>query len=280
MATYNLSEKSYPLLHYWIKLGYASRGCLYAIIGTLALLVALNIGGDLVNTREAIKQLLQQPYGFTLVWALAVGILGYSLWRFAQSTYDIDDHGISPKGLAVRAGLLMSGLTHTVLAVWAFLLPLDKTGDSKSGNNGVLNSTVNSLSDQTPFTASEIMTVVFVALGIVLIIVGIAHVFKGWTERFDRYIDFPPQHKPWMKKLCHFGLSVRGVVWIVLGGIVTHSAWVSHHAQNKTIADALRTLQDTIFGGILLMVVAVGLVAFANYSFIEALYRKIQLPDV
>lgn len=72
---------------------------------------------------------------------LFVGLLGYSAWRFVQAIKDTDGHGNEAKGIVVRASLLISGLIHLGLAVWATSKLIPGTGSSaQDTQQGFLNS--------------------------------------------------------------------------------------------------------------------------------------------
>lgn len=113
------------------RAGYFSRGLVYTIIGLFAILAALGAGEN-KNTKGALETLLQQPFGTIIVALLIIGLVGYTIWRLVQSLLDTDDHGYSPKGLAVRAGLLSSAATYAILAIYAVSL----IGLTSSGSGG------------------------------------------------------------------------------------------------------------------------------------------------
>ncbi|BBM05980.1 hypothetical protein HAALTHF_42110n [Vreelandella aquamarina] len=51
-----------------------------------------------------------------LLGVIALGLVGYAVWRTLQALQDTDHHGSGTKGLAIRGGLLVSAVTHTFLA--------------------------------------------------------------------------------------------------------------------------------------------------------------------
>ena len=118
----------------WIKklarAGYASRSLVYFIIGLFAILSGFGKSGE-TDSKGALRLLLEQPFGKALVGVLIVGLSGYVLWRLIQSLLDTDSHGWSPKGLAIRGGLLASAVTYAVLTIYALsLLGVLPSGDS------------------------------------------------------------------------------------------------------------------------------------------------------
>src|SRR6476619_1625154 len=70
----------------WLsRAGFVARGLIYLIIGVLALKVALGHGGKLTNQQGALHTVAHQPFGKLLLTLLAVGLGGYSLWRFVRA---------------------------------------------------------------------------------------------------------------------------------------------------------------------------------------------------
>ena len=109
----------------WLKplarTGYFARGMVYTIIGLFAVLAAIG-SGENKDTKGALETLLGQPFGTVLIALLIIGLVSYAVWRLFQSVMDPDEHGTKPTGLAVRAGLLASAFTYTVLAFYALSL--------------------------------------------------------------------------------------------------------------------------------------------------------------
>ena len=128
------------LPEHWIKplarAGYFARGTVYVIIGLFALLAAVG-SADSKDGKGALEALLEQPFGSVIVWLLIVGLAGYVIWRVIQSVFDTDRHGIGPRGLAIRGGLLASAITYATLAVFALSLLGVFSGGRNGGSGGI-----------------------------------------------------------------------------------------------------------------------------------------------
>ena len=88
------------LRHPWVeklaRLGYLAKGVVYAVVGVLALQVAFGQGGEMTDTRGALASLARETWGTVLLAVLAVGLMGYVLWRVVQAWMDPDDKGTGP----------------------------------------------------------------------------------------------------------------------------------------------------------------------------------------
>src|SRR5215210_5934662 len=70
----------------WLaRAGLAARGVVYAVIGVLAIKLALGDGGKTTNQRGALKTIAEQPFGTALLILVAIGLAGYALWRLVRA---------------------------------------------------------------------------------------------------------------------------------------------------------------------------------------------------
>jgi hypothetical protein len=251
--------------------GYGARGVVYLIVGGLAVLAAFGQGGQTTDTRGALLTLLGQPFGKVLLALVAVGLIGYALWRLAQALADVDHHGTDGKGLAIRSGLLVSAVTHVLLAFFALSL-IFGWGSGGGGDGGTQNWTAWLL--QQPFGRWLVGLI-----GLAVVGAGLAHMIKGYQAKFEQYLQMPAAALERVSPVCRFGLIARGVVFVIIGGFLIVAAVEFNSAEARGLQGALQTLQQQPYGWILLGVVALGLVAFGVYSLIEARYRRIELPD-
>ena len=79
------------------RMGYGARGVVYLMIGGLALLTAFGEGGKTTDSKGAITEIMQQPFGYVLLTVLIIGLFGYVVWRFTQAVKDTDGHGNDPQ---------------------------------------------------------------------------------------------------------------------------------------------------------------------------------------
>lgn len=247
----------------WAQMGYSARGVIYLVIGGLALLAAFGErGGQTTNSKGAILKILEQPFGNVMIFLLIIGLLGYSAWRLIQCFKDPDGHGSTGKGLAVRSGLFISAVTHILLAFWAAKL-LMGTGSGSLGSEG------------RSFLTTNLGQIALGIAGTVVIATGFAHIYKGATARFEKYMTIPANRRSWARPVCQFGLIARGMVWLIIGWLSIKAAWMAKGGEIDGTSEALQTLRDHAYGPWLLGIVAAGLFAFGIYCLLEAAYRRI-----
>lgn len=255
----------------WIRwaarTGYAARGLVYFIIGLFAFLAATG-GGEEKGSKDALRTLLGQPFGTAIVWCLVAGLAGYVLWRLIQSLLDTDRHGHSPKGLAIRAGLLASAFTYATLAVYALSLlgVFSGGGDGGSGEQTVA-----------PFLSGLVgQRFVALALGSIVLGVAAAHVWKAVRQKYDDRFDAGEAAMTVIHPIAMAGLFARGFVLAVIA-LLFFYRFASAEQSDSTpgLEEALQFVQDLPGGTVLLAATGAGLIAFSAYSFIEARWRRI-----
>jgi hypothetical protein len=242
--------------------GYAARGTLYVIIGGLALLDGLGMGGSSTGSKGALRTIADQPFGKILLAVMTVGLIGYAGWRAIQAIFDADNYGTDGKGLAIRGGLLVSSITHASLSVWTTSLILTGSGSGSGQGSG--------------WQSSSWASYVYLAIGIAVIGAGISFVIKGLKEKFKEHMTLP---KSWMVTVSKAGLVARGIVWFVMGGLFLDAFWGSRGENMKGVGDTLHQIESSTFGSILLIVVSVGLILFGVYSFLQSKFREISVRD-
>lgn len=255
----------------FVRLGYAARGTLYLVIGWLAGLTAADAGGRTTDGAGALLTLLGSPAGRAATGAVALGLVGYAGWRAAQALLDTDRHGDGPGGLAIRAAMLVSAVAHGGLAVvgWRLAVLGAVTGGTDGGKRAALDWVMHLPAG--PYWIG--------ALALLVAGAGAAQVFKGANLRYRPYLRVGDGGMRVLAPLCSFGLIARGAVFALVGMLLGLAAVEVDPNQPVGLDHALAWLHDQRYGDAILGVVAAGLLAFGLYSLVEAMWRRIDLPD-
>jgi hypothetical protein len=251
----------------WLsRIGYIAHGAIYIFIGLLAATLAWGFRGELADPPSAIKLIDQLPIGNVVVSCFAAGLVAYAIWRFVQAIADPDCQGKTAKGLAVRAGRIISGFGHAGLALFAGRL--------------VAGSAQNA--DSTPTWAYRLLTdpVGTFAGGVVaIILLGVAtdDVRKACTANFGerlKHEEMGLMLRAASRCAGSWGFAARAVI-LYLGGVYLMRAVFAaqpHHA--KGLEGILAGLLRMPHGAWLLGFVAVGLAAYGVFMVHAGVYRR------
>src|SRR3954468_2573647 len=73
-----------PWLIWLGRMGYVAKGVVYTLIGVLAVQTAIGAGGRTTDSKGALEQVGDAPFGEFLLITIGIGLVGYALWRFIQ----------------------------------------------------------------------------------------------------------------------------------------------------------------------------------------------------
>jgi len=246
------------------RAGFVARGAVYAIIGILAVKLALGAGGKLADQQGAFRTVVHQPFGHVLLTALAVGLGAYALWRFVRAAIGRGPEG-ADRGFD-RVAALASGLVYLGLCVLAIevLVGASSTTKPHKAAAGVLG-----------WPAG---TWLVGAAGLGFLGVALYQGYKGVTKDFledSKTEEMGRLTKAWIGWIGLVGYLARMVVFGLVGVFLLKAAVEYDPKEAVGLDGALAKLLDRPYGPLMLGVVATGLVAFAVYSWSDARYRRI-----
>jgi hypothetical protein len=254
------------------RLGYGARGLVYCQVGVFALLAAIGRGGDTGGSRNALGQLLEQPFGSVLVGILALGLACFAAWRIVEAATDADGHGSKPKGRAVRAAHGLSGIIYAGLALTAAGMAIGRRSGGGDEDR--------SARDWTEWLfAQPLGRWLVAAIALAIIAAGAGFAWKAYRGNVTDRLDMPPGQQDWIVFLGRAGYGARGVVFGLIGAFLLGAAWHSRSAEVKGLGGALRALEDQPYGWILLAATALGLACFGMFGLVQARFRRVQAPS-
>lgn len=249
--------------------GYWAKGIVYILLGGLSL-TSVFAGGVGENAPEdALSELLGAPFGRFILAAIALGLFAFVLWRLAQSILNADNHDKDATGIITRIGQFCSAVGNGFLGVTAASLALNGSSGDGSGQEDVI-----AMLMSQPF-GQWIVGIV----GAIVVGAGLSQIYRGATRDYRDRIIIPQDKKPLLDAICQFGLVARGVVFIVIGGLIVYAAVTVSPEDAGGLRDALDWLRQQPYGLYIYAAAAAGLAAYGGYCAVQALYRRMNAPS-
>jgi hypothetical protein len=250
-----------PLVEVLERLGYAVRGALYAVMGLLALGIALRIGGgQTTDLSGSLVFLISNPFGTLVLIIIVVGLAAYSLWGFIRAIYDPLHRGSDASGYLARLGFVTSALSYAAIVVFALRILTGSGGASGESTQKTIASVLNH-----PGGGS-----VTVVIGLIVIGVGVGQFLEAYRATFAHDLKGTEMSERERKRaiaLGRFGMFARGVVFLVIGWFIVQAGLHHDPGQVQGFGGAFQFLLNQPFGRVLLAIVALGFVALGLHSF-------------
>lgn len=249
------------------RAGYAAKGVVYIVIGALAARAATGPGGRATDSKGALLEIGDGPFGNAALALIGVGLMGYMLWRLVAAVTDAEGKGDKPTSLAVRAAQAARGVAYGLLGMQAFRM-LD--GGSGGGGNPAEDWSAKLL--QLPYGR-------FLVGAAGLGVLGYAgyQFYRAWSkEKVRKHLDLAeagPTQATWIVRLGRFGIAARAVIFAIAGVFLVRSALQSDSSEAKGFAESLRSVANADNGTVLFGAVAFGLIAYGVYQLATARYR-------
>lgn len=254
-----------PWIETLARFGYAAKGVVYAVIGLLAAQAAFTSGGKTTNSRGALVTIVQQPFGRVLLGIVLVGLIGYTLWRLVQTFMNPED-----KGVLERVGFFASAIGYGGTALAAGRLVM---GAGTAGGQSAQHTTAQMM-DQ-PFGIWLVGIAGLIAVGM-----GISQIAQGWKAKFNKDLNLAEMsetERNFANIAGRTGMIARGIVFGIIGLFLVQAARTANPKEAKGVGEALRVLEQQPYGPWLMGLVALGLVAYGVFMFVEARYRRISV---
>ncbi|MDP9192421.1 MAG: DUF1206 domain-containing protein [Acidobacteriota bacterium] len=248
------------------RLGYASIGIVYMIVGGFAVARGMGQRGSTGGQKDAFALILHQPFGRVLLTVIAAGLVGYVLWRFVSAITDSEHRGSDMKGLGILAASFIRGLVYSAMAVEVMRMITRNRSSSAGGDRQAEHWTARLM--QQPFGRW------LVALaGLCVVAYGLYQLYAAWDAKLSKRIrlgEMDARVRSKVIAISRFGIGARGLVFLVIGGSLVLAAFRHNAEAAHGTAGALQELPPP-----LLVVTGIGLAAYGVYALVNAKYRRI-----
>lgn len=247
------------------RLGFAAIGVVYLLMGALALLAATGQRqGQHTDKEEAVQHLQDVPGGSGLLGLIAIGLLGYILWRFTQAIRDTEGKGSGATGIGKRLWCAGSGLFYGGLALYAGRLALQ--GRADQGGD-----TSQTLTAQVLGWPGGNWLIGLVGVGVVGL--GLFQLYRAYAGQFQKDLNassLSVTQQQVVYRAGQVGFTARGVVLGIIGYFFVQAGRQARATAVGSTDEVFDLL--AVMGPVVLGTVAAGLVAYGLYMLVQARY--------
>lgn len=247
------------------RLGLASRGLVWLVLGFLAGSLALGGSGQ-ADQDGALRALKDTAFGGPLLAVLGIGFAGYALWLLLSAAVGHRDEDGKDRVLH-RLTSLGKGLVYAALSVSTFAF-LVRDG---SGGGSAQSRTAEVMSYPGGRTAVG-------AVGLAVVGIGAYFVVKGLRRKPSECLEdyrVPSALRRPAILVGAVGYVGRGLTLGLVGAFLVQAAATFDPDDAKGLDAALQAVASQPYGRVLLGLMVIGVLAYALWSFIEAAYREI-----
>lgn len=257
-------------LRWLVRAGFWARGLTYAMIGALALALALGAGtfGAVPNQQGSLVLLASTGLGRVALVVVAVSLLAYALWKLWQGVAGRGPEGGGGRDLQQR----VANLGGAVVYLGFFLVAVRiLAGSSSNGSAQPREATAGVLG----WPGGQLLVG---AAGAGLIAISLHQLYTTFTTEFADDARTEQMSRRELRAfmfLGQVGLPARALVFALVGYFLLRAA-IDFDARSAVGTDgALARLYHEPLGPWLLGLVAAGLLVFAVFSILEGRYRRL-----
>ncbi|GAA2039848.1 DUF1206 domain-containing protein [Agromyces tropicus] len=245
------------------RIGYVVLGIVHIVIGAIAISVSVGAGGGEADQSGAMQQLVQLPFGVVLLWVIALGLFALAIWQVTEAFLERDPD--SKKKWGHRVKYVGTAIAYVSIAVTSLVYALGGRSNSDQSSQ--------TLSAQLLATPGGVFLLVLV--GLVVLGIGIAFVYRGATQRFAKHLSLPSGAvRTGTLALGTVGYIAKGIAVGIVGILFVIASLTQDPEKAGGLDAALKSLADLPFGTVLLWLVGAGLIVYGIYCFARSRYSR------
>ncbi len=251
-----------------VLFGWAAKGVVYVALAYLVLQMAFGQSSQEASTTGALRLIAQEAPGKIVLVVLGLGLIAFAVGRVLEVT-TLATPQIDGKDKATAAVL---AVIYTSLALTAFSIA-GLAGSSSAGGGG------GSEKQGSAFLLGLPGGRWIVGLiGLAVIAVGLHQAYKGVKQEFLgtlRLGEMSAGMRSAVEKLGTAAYLTKGAILALVGYFFLQSAITYDPDEAKGLDAALQEIAGETWGQVVLTLVAIGLLAYGVFAFVEARYRRV-----
>lgn len=259
-----------PAVQIAVRTGFVARGLTYALIGGVAIAIALGVGshGQAPDQQGALSLVASAPLGKVALVVIAIGLGAYALWKLVLMFIGVGPEGGGGRELSDRVSNGAAAVAYASLCALAVKVLVGSAGNQTREQRR---------------TASGVLgwpggRELVGAAGIVLIAVCLQQAYEAYRGDFaqeNKTGEMSARERRTFMVMGRSGLIARSFVFALSGYFLLRTAIDFHVSAGIGVDGALYEVHKQAYGSILLVLVGLGLLVFAAFSILEARRRRL-----
>jgi hypothetical protein len=254
------------------RAGLVAQGISFGIVAVIALRVAVNGDSELEDRPGALQALASEPVGRFLIGALAVGLAGYALWRFAQAALGEKLESGEDVNAFKRIGYAARGVLYGWLSFICTSLVVNVDEPAAGGEKGQEDRATSWVLEQ------PLGRWLVAAVGLGFCGAGLFNLYRALSQKFRKDLkeqQMGRQERRWYTAIGVAGHLARALVFSLAGFFLVKAAYEYDPKEAIGLDGALRKVAEATYGPVLLSGVAAGLLAYGLFCLVQARYREV-----
>ena len=255
------------LLEYLTRAGFIGYGVVHLLFAWLALQIAFGKSSGDGDQSGALRELVTQPFGRTLVILTTIGLVAMAIWQAFEAAIG---HRTDQGKTRVMERVASAGrvLIYLYLAYTGYKV-------LKGANSSSADSQQKASENLMAATGGRWLVGL---IGLVVAAIGIGLAIWGLQKKFEKHLHLGRMSAAMRKSSRRLGVAgyvAKGVAYAIAGVLLVVAAVTYEPDKARGLDGALRTLAEQSYGTWLLALMALGIAAFGVFCFIQARYRKV-----
>jgi hypothetical protein len=250
----------YPAVRALARVGLAAIGVIHILIGVIALAVAAGAGGS-ADQSGALQSVAEAPGGLFVLWLVVVGLIFLALWQLLQA---FTAHKPGEKVVELGKFVLYAAFSGIAISI-------------AMGSRSDASSNEKTMSARLLGMPGGVLLLSAIGLGIVA--GGIVFLVNGISHKFERDLRLPPNRWATITTMLgRVGYIAKGAALIIVGGLVVAGAVTYDPQKAGGLDGSLKALMQVPFGVVLLVLIALGLIAYGLFWCVRAVASRLKEP--
>lgn len=248
------------------RFGLLGKGVLHAVIGLLALEIAINgSSSSEASASGAMRWIADRPFGVAAMWVVGFSLLALAAWRAITTVVGDpveDDDG------AYRLVWAAKAVVYTGFALTFLRAALDGGSSGGGASDDEQASNAASTVFDWPMGRWIVVAAGLAVIGVAIYLVVEHAIGMGFAERLA------VSERSRAVTLGRVGYGLRSVAYALVGVLLVQAGFAGEEQRAKGLSGTLEEVADAAWGTALLLAVAVGFLAYGAYCVAEAKLRR------